>query len=453
MGRHPTAEQIRRFLDVEGPRCSQSTALHVLRCPQCRSAAIGELGEGGGGGELLARVLRHPAQWRPVAEPAVSQARLLGRLSQAAAEVAAGPSLLAELRRHPLDRWPLLFRNSERFRSLALAREILHAGHAQAFDDPAAGATVIRAGLDLLDLLDAERYGERLVDDVRARGWTLVGDCCRMAGDLKAAEAAFRRAGRLIRDTTDPEELAKHTYLLGLLAKDQRRYERALGLFARARVLSEEIGDRDKLARILNSTGTLRMERGEPDEALPLLIEASALVEQVGDERLTLFVRSNLAICLADLGDFEGAAEIFDECRDQYAAAADSYVRLRARWLEGRIAAGLDDAERAESLLAGARMEYLERGQHYNAALVSLDLAALYARQGRSAELKSLAEQMAVEFVARDVPAEAIAALAFFRQAVEQERATEELVGGVARFLQRTRSEPGVRFTRRGPSR
>lgn len=450
MGRHPSAEQIRRFLDLQGPRCHHGTALHLLRCRQCRDAAMEELGgQDAGRDELLARVLRHPAQWRVAEEPQKSQKRLLSRLSMAAAEVAAGPGLLAELRRHSLDRWRLLFRNSERFHSLALAREILHAGHADAFDAPTVGAAVIRAGLDLIDLLDGERYGERLLDDLRARGWALVGDCYRMAGDLKAAAAAFRRAGRLIRDTTDPEELAKYKYLLGMLSKEQGRYERALALFRRARELSEEIGDRDKLARILNSTATLKRERGEPEEALPLLLEASSLVESLDDERLAMFVDSNLALCLADLGDYAGAGEIFERYRKQYAAATQSYVRLRASWLEGRIAAGLGDTERGESLLAGARAEYLERGQHYNAALVSLHLAALYARQGRTAELKALAEEMATVFVAQDVPAEAIAALAFFRQAVEQERATEELVGGVARFLQRARTEPGIRFNRR----
>lgn len=445
MGRHPSAEQIRRFLDHQGPRCSQSTALHLLQCQECRHDVIDKLEEGGGAGHPLARVLRHPSGWQAPA-PAAGTSRLLDRLNQAASEVAAGPALLVELRRRPLERWSLLFRNSKRFHSLALAREILHAGHQHAYDDPPAGARMVRAGFDLIDLLDPERYGERLLDDLRARGWALMGDCYRRAGDLKTAEAAMRRAGRLVRDTADPEELATYKYLLGVLSKDQRRYERALKLFEQARRLSEEIGDRVKLAKVLTSSGLLRMDRGEPELALPLLLDASALLDDVEDKRLALFVPLNLANCLADLGDYAGALEAFQGCRDRSAASTESYVRLRARWIEGRITAGLGDSDRAEDLLFGARAEYVERGQIYNAALISLDLAALYARQGRSAELKALAEEMAAVFVAQDVPAEAIAALAFFRQAVEQERATEELVGGVARFLQRAQTEPGIRF-------
>jgi tetratricopeptide (TPR) repeat protein len=195
--------------------------------------------------------------------------------------------------------------------------------------------------------------------------------------------------------------------------------------------------------------GSLWMDRGEPETALPALLDAQVLLNEVSDPRIVLFARSNLANCLVELGDCAGARELFEQCREDYAAAPDAYVRLRALSLEGRIAAGLGEVESAERMLAEVRAGYLERAQHYNAALISLHLAALYARQGRSAELRALAEEMAAIFLAQEIPAEAMAALAFFRQAVEQDRATEDLVGGVARFLQRAHTDPGLRFRRR----
>lgn len=448
---HPTTDQIRRFLDVSGPARGQQTALHLLECERCRQAAVRELEHGGGETELLARVLRHPAAVRPHAvspQPATEE-RLLVRLSTAIEEVSACGELLAEVRSHPLERWPLLFANSDRYRSLALARELVHAGHREGFEDPARGVTIARLGIELAERLDPTLYGDRLLDDVRARGWAIIGDCYRLAGDLKAADAAFRRSARLVADTPDPEELATHLYLRGVLRKDQRRFAEALRLYERARRLSEEIGDRDKVARILISIGSLNLDRGEPEEALPALLDAQVLLGEVSDPRVVLFARGNLANCLVELGDYAGARELFEQCREDYAAAPDAYVRLRALSLEGRIAAGLGEEERGEALLAEVRVEFLERAQHYNAALISLHLAALYARQGRSAELKALAEEMAAIFLAQEIPAEAMAALAFFRQAVEQDRATEDLVGGVARVLQRAQTGPGLRAPRR----
>jgi len=451
---HPSTEQIRRFLDVQESRRSEKTALHLLECEHCRVAALRELEESGGQAELLAKVLRHPAaagrEMPAAAEPrAAADERLLTRLSTAIEEVNACEDLLAELRRHPLERWPLLFDNSDRYRSLALARELIEIGHREAFEEPARGTAIVRLGVELVERLDPSLYGDRLLDDVRARGWAMIGDCCRLAADLKAADAAFRRSARLIEESPDPEELATHLYLRGVLCKDQRRFAEAIRCFQRARSLSEEIGDREKVARILTSLGGLHMQRGEPEEALPPLLDAQALIDASSEARLALFARSNLSTCLVELGDCAGARELFEQCREHYSKAPDSYLRLRARWLEGRIAAGLGEEEKGERMLVEVRAAYLERDQPYNAALVSLHLAALYARQGRNSELRVLAEEMTATFLAQEIPAAAIAALAFFRQSVEQDRATEEVVGGVARFLQRAQTDPSLRFRRR----
>ena len=58
----------------------------------------------------------------------------------------------------------------------------------------------------------------------------------------------------------------------------------------------------------------------------------------------------------------------------------------------------------------------------YDTALVSLDLASLYAEQGRMAELKRIAEEMVPFFSSRQIHREALAALDYWRQAVEAER-------------------------------
>lgn len=442
---HPNINELRRFVESRESREARSTSRHLIGCKQCRDRVARELRRGEGQAEWLAKVLPYPRR-EPVQPPPADSQRLLGVLKAAAREVAAKGPLFDELQGQPLERWPLLFENSTRFHSLALAREIIRQGHREGYDDPLRGTTMVLQGIELVGRLDPGRYGQRLLDDVRGRGWAFIGDCYRIAGDLKAAEGAFHRAERFLREAADPEELANRDYLLGVLRKVQRRFDQALRLFERARRRSEEIGDGEKVVRILTSMGGLHMSRGQPEEALPALLDASMLLESHGDSRLGVFVRSNLATCLVELGDFAGAREIFEQCREGYGAERDSFVQLRARWLEGQIAAGLREDERAESLLNAARLGYEERGQHYNAALVSLHLAALYARQGRTSELKTLAEEMAAVFVAQDVPAEAIAALAFLRRAIEQERASEELVGNVVRFVERAVNDSSVKF-------
>ncbi len=81
------------------------------------------------------------------------------------------------------------------------------------------------------------------------------------------------------------------------------------------------------------------------------------------------------------------------------------------------------------------RKELIERDLGFDAALLSLDLANIYARQGRSAEMRRLAEEMLPIFKSRDIHREAIAALLVFQKSAEMERVTLGLIREVSSYL------------------
>jgi hypothetical protein len=89
------------------------------------------------------------------------------------------------------------------------------------------------------------------------------------------------------------------------------------------------------------------------------------------------------------------------------------------------------------------------RGISYDAALVTLELTALHSKQGELSEVKKLSLEMSKIFRAQDVPREALAALLFFQKAAERESATAKLAREVAAFLDKLRSDPGLRFDMR----
>lgn len=93
-----------------------------------------------------------------------------------------------------------------------------------------------------------------------------------------------------------------------------------------------------------------------------------------------------------------------------------------------------------------ARDGFLAEGIPYDTALVALELALLYAEQGRSAELKRLAAELVPVFASGQIHREALAALAFFRQAVEAERAEVEVAARVEEYLRKARYAPDLRF-------
>jgi hypothetical protein len=60
--------------------------------------------------------------------------------------------------------------------------------------------------------------------------------------------------------------------------------------------------------------------------------------------------------------------------------------------------------------------------------------------------MRRLAVEMVPIFASRHIHREALAALTFFRQAVETERAGAELVARVAAYLRRAEGDPGLPF-------
>jgi len=119
---------------------------------------------------------------------------------------------------------------------------------------------------------------------------------------------------------------------------------------------------------------------------------------------------------------------------------------LRPSVVRGDVAAGMGDLDAAERAYLATRDGFVAQGIGYDAAMVSLDLAVLYLREGRTADVRRIAEEMLPIFAAQDVHREALAALTLFQEAARQDQLTVERAREVVTYLREARSEPGVRF-------
>jgi hypothetical protein len=79
-----------------------------------------------------------------------------------------------------------------------------------------------------------------------------------------------------------------------------------------------------------------------------------------------------------------------------------------------------------------------------------MDLAVLLLKQGRTAEVKSLANEMLRIFQAQNVEREALAALRLFCNSAQRETATIELARRLVKFLHRAQHDPELRFAEGG---
>jgi hypothetical protein len=82
----------------------------------------------------------------------------------------------------------------------------------------------------------------------------------------------------------------------------------------------------------------------------------------------------------------------------------------------------------------------------YDVALVSLEIATLYASLGRTEQVKTLARHMTPIFRAHAFHRDALAALTLFRKAAEQERVTEAFAREVLTYLRKARYNPELRL-------
>jgi tetratricopeptide (TPR) repeat protein len=286
------------------------------------------------------------------------------------------------------------------------------------------------------------------VADLLARAAAFMGNALRALGDLPGAEGRFTFARHVITHggVTDSLLYAEVDWLEGILRKDQRQFARAEELLVRAVTLYRLAGEETAATYPLMSLGLLCYDRQEYEQSLDIFKVMLQIVQPEAEPRLYCYAHHNLTLTLCELGDYAAAEDNLEAGRRFYREHPDLYTQSRLTWLEGKIAAGLGNLGEAEAAFAVIRQEFVAEGNAYDAAMVSLDLALVYLRQGRAAELGELAEEAHRVFEAQDVHREAHAALLLFRDAVHQERVTADLVRELMAYLKKARIHPELRF-------
>lgn len=357
-------------------------------------------------------------------------------------------SLYSELLHYPVERRLFLVRNCPRFHTWGFCELLLHRSQEQSFQDPALGESLALLGIEVLDHLDPLSYGSGSLEDLRARAWAYVANSRRIRSDLHGAEEAFDFAFSFLRlGTGDPMEKALLLDLKASLLTKQRRMSNALELLRRSVSLFLKIGDKHRAGRALVNMSLAYSMSGEPKEAISQLYRALPLIDSAREPRLELVAWHNLLDGLTETGQFMEAQKLLIRARPLYKKFAPWLQHFR-EGIEGKIARGLGQMGQAEALFLAARNGFLIEDAIYEMALASMDLASVYAEQGRTAELKRLAEEMIPILSSHQIHREALAALDYWRQAVEAEQACAALAAGVATFLKKAQHNPELRFQR-----
>jgi tetratricopeptide (TPR) repeat protein len=314
----------------------------------------------------------------------------------------------------------------------------------------AAGAPKVAVKLAELAL----RVVERVSGDAAWRSllagyvWAAhLGNARRVASDLPGAEEAFYLAWGLWKEGAAADVgLLDGSRLLDLeasLLRAQRKMVAALERLDQALAL-HQAGERK--GRILLKKGTILEKMGSYEAAVEAFEEAAPWLDREREPRDFFGLRFNLNVCRCHAFRFAEAEAGLPELRTLTAPPGQELDRLKLRWLEGRIHGGLGRTAKAIEALSAVRTAFARLEIRYSEALVSLELAALYLEQGRTEEVKAVAEKMERIFHDQGVHEEARKALELFRRAVELETVTLALVRSLVSFLYRAQHDPELRF-------
>jgi len=362
-------------------------------------------------------------------------------------ERAEASELLREVSIQPFYRQWILVTDHPRFRTWSFCGLLLDACREWGFQDPPRALQTARLGVQVAERLDRERYGEARVNDLRARAWATLGNAERILTDFRAAEMSFAKAELLLKGGTgDPVETALFLLFEASLLGHQQRFSEAFRRLDRVVRIGRLTDDLHLCGKALITRGFLAGMAHEPGLSMRLLREGLPLVDAEAEPRLLVAAYHNLILGLTESGSLTEAADLLERSAALYEHLGDRMSLIRRTWLEGKIALGRGELSRAESLFLAARGQLAERELGYDAALLSLDLAQVYARQGRGAEMRRLAEEMLPIFQSRAIRREAVSALIVFQKAAEMERVTLGIVQELSDSLQESRTTAGLRL-------
>ncbi|HEX4497150.1 MAG TPA: hypothetical protein VIE43_15865 [Thermoanaerobaculia bacterium] len=362
-------------------------------------------------------------------------------------ERAAAPALYAELVQHPINRHLLLVRNCPRFHSWGFCEHLLYRGQTQSYEDAALGEKLSLLAVEVLDHLETSLYGAEPLEDLRARAWSYVANARRIQEDLQGAEEAFTFAFSFLRlGTGEPLERALLLDLNASLLTEQRQFPKALGLMRLSLAIFLKLGEMHRAGKTLVKMATVHSLTGEPEQAIPVLYRALELIDPDREPRLILIARHNLIDDLIEVEQLMEAQKLLAQSRPLYKRFPQPWFQNHRLWVEGKLLRGLGQADQAEALLLAARDGFLRAKAAFDTALVSFDIASLYAEQGRMEELGRVAEAMVPIFSSRQIHQEAMAALDYWRQALEAKQVCSALIAGVASFLKQARHNLDLQF-------
>lgn len=359
-----------------------------------------------------------------------AQRSLAAFLDNGAASSTAPQELHAELDLLPAEEQARRVALESRFAHPNFVKHMIDGSHAVRYQDATRMLHLANLARLSAEACSADTAGNELkLADVRGQAWRQYGNAFRILGRLWEAEEALVKADRYLKaGTRDPLLRARYCSQIASLRMFQNRFEEAIDLAEEARQIYSEFGEPQSCASASVQKAIACLHASEAEDAVVILNQAIPLIDSERDPQLLLAACHNLVRCYIDLGRPEQALSIYFETRSLYKRFDDPLIRLRVAWQEGQLLRDMGHLRAAEEVLLRTRQGFVESKLLHEAALISLDLSAVYVKLQAEKELQQTVAETVPIFRALGVDREALASLLQLQQLSHQSRQALELI-------------------------
>ncbi|HKH48467.1 MAG TPA: hypothetical protein VKM72_27710 [Thermoanaerobaculia bacterium] len=301
------------------------------------------------------------------------------------------------------------------------------------------------------ELRQSGLYASALAADLHARALSELANAFRINDQFAEATGLLNQAYAAQKEGTgDPLVLARILSVGASLRAAERHLDVAIEALNAAYQIYSTVGETHLAGQALVTKGIHIAHTGHYAEAAKILQEGLDRLDIASDPQLAVTGQYNYIYNLELSGDYRRASRLLLESGLREAFADEPLNLLKLRWLEGKIHVGLGRLRQAETALTAARQGFFAKSQSYDAALVGLDLLAVWLRQDKAAKAQELAEDVLETFVDLGIRPEALKAVRYLREACLQRAATPVLVKTVVDFLRQSEWQPLLRFAPQG---
>jgi len=281
----------------------------------------------------------------------------------------------------------------EGVRGPALASGLIEAAKEAMPRNPHDSLALARLARTVLQHADLSPF----VEELYARAVAYVGNAMRVLGNLSEAAEVMAHARFILRQAGNGDEITQSELdnLEGMVRLHQRDYAGAERLLKRAMTGFRCVGHHREGLRSGLILAILYRESGDLKKAISTQRQINEELEKADEPQLLIFGHRNLVVALCDAGQYGEAEEWFEKT---VPFLKGDIAISRAEWVQGRIAHGQGDLERAESHLKAAQYGFNRVELHFDKAMVTLELACLYLGQSRWEEVRALANEVVEVF-------------------------------------------------------